>query len=285
LLAAALTATCTGFLPARPAAAATAEEAAIVAGINEVRSGLNLRPLELHPELERKADDWAAHLATLGTLVHSVFPDGITVRWSSLAENVASDTTLEHAEAGLLASPVHQKNIINPAMTHIGVGIAAAGGRIYIVEEFMELRTTTTSTGAAAPRPSAKPAPSSAASAPKAVVTPKAAPVRSLPAAPEPPAAPAAAAEPPATAPDAASGGPGTEPAAAPPSTSTAGAPPPALRTVAISNPGSVPPPTTDVPATAWPAGALVAVGTSKLIRRSGRRKSQEPSPVGGEGP
>jgi hypothetical protein len=76
-----------------------------VAGINAVRAGLGLRALELHPELERKAGDWAAYLAAVGVLEHSTLDDGITADWLSLAENLAAAVTLDGAEHEVLTSP------------------------------------------------------------------------------------------------------------------------------------------------------------------------------------
>jgi hypothetical protein len=155
----AVAAACACLLPAGPTHAATAEGAGVVVGINAIRAGRGLRPLELHPELERKAEDWAAHLAAIGTLVHSGFTDGITVKWLALAENVVAEQTIDQAEQKVVSSPVHYANIVDPDMTHIGVGIAAGGGQIYLVEEFMQLQTS--------PAPTAE----STATAPTATVT------------------------------------------------------------------------------------------------------------------
>lgn len=126
----------------RPAQAGTAEEAGTVADVNAVRAGLGLRPLEPHPELERKAEDWAAHVAEARTLAHSAPTDGITAAWLSLAENVAVAGTAGAAERALLSSPIHYANIVDPDMTHIGVGVVAGGGQVYMVQEFMQLATT-----------------------------------------------------------------------------------------------------------------------------------------------
>ncbi|MGH8973189.1 MAG: CAP domain-containing protein, partial [Acidimicrobiia bacterium] len=69
----------------RPAGAAGAEEVAgVVASVNAIRSGRNLPPLEVHPELVAKAQAWAAHMAATGTLAHSGLTDGITANWLTL---------------------------------------------------------------------------------------------------------------------------------------------------------------------------------------------------------
>ena len=149
VIATVIAAGCAAFIPIRPVQGATAEEAGVVAAINAIRASRNLSPLALHPELDRKADDWAAHLAATGILSHSRLSDGITVEWSSLAENVVVGPTLDDAEREVESSAVHFANVVNPGMTHIGVGIVAAGGETYLVEEFMQ--STTSPTTATAP--------------------------------------------------------------------------------------------------------------------------------------
>ena len=182
-------------VPGRPAHAATPDEAGVVARLNAVRARLGARPLALHPELERKADAWAAKLAADGALSHSALKAGITARWLSLAENLAMAGTVAAAEQEFLDSPVHYRNLVNPATTHIGVGIVSAGGRVYVVEEFMRLAATSpasvppaapsrtvTAPAPVAPKPAAAPgqlapAPPAPAESPGSAPPPTAAPL------------------------------------------------------------------------------------------------------------
>jgi hypothetical protein len=92
--------------------------------------------------------------------------------------------------AAFIASPKHFENLIDPAFTHLGIGIVHVGGTLYVSEMFMKLNAPPAPVVApvstpvtAAPAPLPKPAP-----APKPVVAkPAPAPV-AVAAAPAPPA-------------------------------------------------------------------------------------------------
>src|SRR5688572_16058450 len=99
-----------------------------------MRTSRGLRPLQVHPDLELKARAWAAQMAGTGILAHSSLTDGITAEWVSLAENVATGDTLDLTHQTLVASPAHYANLVDPDLSHIGVGLASAGGRIYLAE-------------------------------------------------------------------------------------------------------------------------------------------------------
>ena len=51
---------------------------------------------------------------------------GVTYRYAG--ENLAGAPTVEQAHTGLMNSPGHRANILNPNFTHIGIG-AITGGR------------------------------------------------------------------------------------------------------------------------------------------------------------
>lgn len=128
-----------GFAVTTADAATAGEGHAVVAWVNDLRTSRGLRPLEPDPQLEQKAQEWSAHLARIGYLEHSKLSDGVGSTWVALAENVAMADTLEGAHQALLASPLHLANIVDPDMNRIGVGVTAADGLVYVVEEFMQL--------------------------------------------------------------------------------------------------------------------------------------------------
>lgn len=288
----AMAAACTCLLPGRPAHAATAEEAVVVADINAVRASRGLRPLEPHPELERKAQDWAAHLAATGTPVHTEFEDGITADWLALAENVAADLTLEHAQQQLMSSPIHFANIVDPDMTHVGVGVVAGGGHIYVVEEFMQLQTspattpptTTTETETTTAMPATPATPVTT-----ATTTPVLAPASIQLPAPAPP-EPAPASSSWNSTPPSATAHPVPAESTPPPSPVAAPAAPHAVAAAPSATHGAVPePPATPAaqisaggwrstvagspePGT-WILGGLVAAATAAIVRRARPRK------------
>jgi hypothetical protein len=92
-------------------------------------------------------------------------------------------------------SPHHYENLVDPAFTRVGVGVAVANGMIFTAHEFMALRTTA---------PPARPAPAPAPAAAPARAGTRSAPARNLQpvaAAATHPAARAATPRPPAAAP------------------------------------------------------------------------------------
>jgi uncharacterized protein YkwD len=67
------------------------------------------------------------------------------ILWSRVGENIASCQTIGLAESTFMDEPKfeqnHRWNILNPAYTHVGVGIAkGSDGMLYITEDFAQLR-------------------------------------------------------------------------------------------------------------------------------------------------
>lgn len=112
---------------------------------NQLRATRGLPALAGHGVLDAKAQALAEALAERGTLAHGRLADGLSgVRWRALGENLASgsasgDWTRSLHDA-LVRSPVHLANLVDPRFTHMGVGIADAGGTAYVVEVFAEIR-------------------------------------------------------------------------------------------------------------------------------------------------
>ena len=112
---------------------------------NQLRASLGVSAVASHPTLDSKAQSWAQDLAGRGTLVHSDLSSGLErVNWTTIGENLASgsetgDWSLRLHNA-LVASPTHYNNLVDRRFTHMGVGIASAGGKVYVVEVFAEIR-------------------------------------------------------------------------------------------------------------------------------------------------
>jgi uncharacterized protein YkwD len=67
------------------------------------------------------------------------------ILWTRVGENIASCQTIGQAESTFMDEPKfeqnHRWNILNPAFTHVGVGIArGSDGMLYITEDFAQLR-------------------------------------------------------------------------------------------------------------------------------------------------
>jgi uncharacterized protein YkwD len=130
-------------------AAPSGAEGALVGGINNFRASHGLPALAVHSNLVSKAREWAAHMASGGcgrgangtpNICHSSLSDGITVRWSKLAENVgmvSPRSNVSGMEGAYEQSPPHAENMLDNQMQYVGVGVAYVGDYMYTAEEFM----------------------------------------------------------------------------------------------------------------------------------------------------
>lgn len=119
-------------------------QAALVS-VNAFRSEHGLRPLALDTRLTEAADDQSNAMAARDKMDHNV-AGALPARmrkagyaWSTTAENIGrSYPDYAAAMAGWVRSPGHRANLLNPAMTEIGLGGArdAAIGRNYWTQIF-----------------------------------------------------------------------------------------------------------------------------------------------------
>ncbi|GAA1176089.1 CAP domain-containing protein [Corynebacterium glaucum] len=131
--------------PAAPAAPATVKEPtiqeAIIDATNRFRAENGLPPLKPLPELNKVAQDWSDIQMNQDRMYHNPdfgqqYPKG----WRRALENVLQNWNTADAEA-LVAqwanSPGHRANMLNPDITHIGVGVAdTAKGKRYATQNF-----------------------------------------------------------------------------------------------------------------------------------------------------
>lgn len=135
------------FLPSAMGSAAAgidtqAAELAFVDEINAVRSSKGLDPLTIHPELVDVARGWASKMAAADEISHNPrLADAVRADWQKLGENVGVGMTVDRLHAAFVASPLHYKNIVDPAFTHVGVGVVLGqDGAIFTTHQFMTLR-------------------------------------------------------------------------------------------------------------------------------------------------
>lgn len=98
---------------------------------NAERVSRGLRPLIWHEGLAQVSRAHSIDMVTRGFFAHTC-PSGIGLRgrvdnagirgWWMLAENLAGAPTPEQAVMQWMASPGHRDNILNPNLTHLGVG-------------------------------------------------------------------------------------------------------------------------------------------------------------------
>ena len=122
-----------------------AAEAELLRLVNAEREAAGLAPLEADPELAAVGRAHAEEMFRLGYFAH-VSPvsgepgdrlDAAGVRYLASGENLAYAPTVEVAHRGLMNSPGHRANILNPVYTRLGVGIIRSERRgLMITQEF-----------------------------------------------------------------------------------------------------------------------------------------------------
>jgi hypothetical protein len=109
-------------------------------------------------------------VAAAGRISHNPDLPITTSGPTAIAENVAVGNTIQLVHDVLVASRPHYVNLVNPTVTRMGIGVAWAGGLVYVVENFLIVR--------GAPVPTSPPTTlrSSPATSPPATVAPGRAP-------------------------------------------------------------------------------------------------------------
>jgi len=110
-------------------------EARMLELVNEERAREGLGPLKADPELAEVARNHSRDMFARGYFSH-VTPDGndpfdriraAQVRFRSAGENLALAQTVNIAHTGLMNSPGHRANILQPAFGRVGIGILDGG--------------------------------------------------------------------------------------------------------------------------------------------------------------
>jgi hypothetical protein len=104
--------------------------------LERVRSGA--APLVWDPRLAEVATAYAGTLRRLSTLAHDSSDEGTLasrlrlagLRFERLAENLAEAEGPAAALDAFRASPGHKRNVVDPGLTHVGIGVA---GRYFVV--------------------------------------------------------------------------------------------------------------------------------------------------------
>ena len=129
------------FILASPALVhhATAKNAQVLNAVNHIRAAHGLRPLTLHPALQKAADRQSLIMAKTGRMAHTAargydFKSRLArVGYRGLAaENIArGQESLSRVLRGWLNSPGHRRNMLHPRMRYLGLSVARGGGKPY----------------------------------------------------------------------------------------------------------------------------------------------------------
>lgn len=114
--------------------AAAQQVRAIVDGTNRARIAAGLKPLAWNPTLGAESARWAQHMANTNNRVHDYA--GLRAGRFS-AENISQGMGYAPSSSvdQWLRSQGHRRNIMNPAFTSIGVGVAQKPNGMWFVAQ------------------------------------------------------------------------------------------------------------------------------------------------------
>lgn len=118
-------------------------EAKMLELVNRERAANDLPPLAADPEMTEVARRHSADMFRRGYFSHNT-PEGVTpfermrdldVKYRTAGENLALAPTLQIAHTGLMNSPGHRANILQPRFGRLGIGILDGGRRGLMVTQ------------------------------------------------------------------------------------------------------------------------------------------------------
>ncbi|MGI9623062.1 MAG: CAP domain-containing protein [Acidimicrobiales bacterium] len=113
----------------------SAAESQMVSLIQNLRSQHGAGSLRVSSPMSTVARNWSQRLPSgffHNPSVGSQIPSG----WSAWGENIAYNGSVASAFEALRNSPGHFNNMVNPAFTHVGVGVHVQNGWVYVTQVF-----------------------------------------------------------------------------------------------------------------------------------------------------
>lgn len=117
--------------------------------LDQSRAAAGLPPLQVAEELRRASRQHSLEMLERGFFGHrSPWRGSLSRRLAAeglsylkASENLVLTTSAERAHDALLASPAHRRNLLDPALTHVGIGVAVDAGRglLYVTQCFARL--------------------------------------------------------------------------------------------------------------------------------------------------
>ncbi len=122
-----------------------AVESTLLELANWEREQLGLLPLAWDPQLQRLANQHSHEMMTRGYFGHVSPSNGdLTARLRDAAvfthraaENLVRSSSSSRAHARLMESPSHRANILDPDLTHLGIGVARRNGELVVTQIFV----------------------------------------------------------------------------------------------------------------------------------------------------
>ncbi len=116
-------------------------EAVMLRLVNQERAKVGIKPLVVDGRLQAIARAHSEEMFRLGYFAHDSPVSGSPfdrmraagIRYLAAGENIAYAPTVEAAHQGLMQSPEHRRNILDPEFTRVGIGVVQSGlwGRMF----------------------------------------------------------------------------------------------------------------------------------------------------------
>ena len=112
---------------------------------NQARAQAGLAPLQMDDGLTQAARAHAAAMAAQQQLSHQFASEpslaerlaaNCTLHLDRAGENVSVASSVELSHQGLMHSPPHRENLLNPGYNVAGFGIVRAGNSLYVAQDF-----------------------------------------------------------------------------------------------------------------------------------------------------
>ncbi len=123
-------------LPAPTGCGLTSPESQLLALMNQARTANGAVALQCDGFPQGAASSWAATMVGKTTLSHSNWVSANGNRYR-VAENVGTGPSVQAIFDGFMGSPTHRNNILDPALSRVGVGVAAGGGQLWVTVTFL----------------------------------------------------------------------------------------------------------------------------------------------------
>jgi hypothetical protein len=124
-------------LPALPARA-TGEADRLLMLINQDRAGAGLAPVARSAPLDAIALAHAQSMASAGKIFQNgSFPTNVPGA-NAAGENVGNGPSIDTVHTEFVASPEHQRNIVDPAYHLVGIGVVRSPVGTMVVENFVD---------------------------------------------------------------------------------------------------------------------------------------------------
>lgn len=137
------------------APAAHAADSDYMSRINALRASRGLNPLAFDGNMDSLAIQHTQEMAAKQTLVHtSNLKANVTSNWTKVGENVGVGSNNSQIWDAFLASPKHFANLVDPAFTHVGIGVVVdSAGSQWTTHRFVAIASSAPVTEAPAPAP------------------------------------------------------------------------------------------------------------------------------------